>query len=227
MTDPDDPLGDIAERYVAYLAGESPTPPDLSELDDANRRRAEDVCGALAAAWQGEALVPPLEADPIAISLGLLPDPNRPLDGEALRNARKHARLSVSDLAGRLQARGWQTRTREVYEWEGQPAAEVPPAIIAALAEELAVPAAKLTGRPAELSPTIMAVTSSGRFQTIARRWAAVLGLSGEAQGAVALRQLMLTGVVRRGDDLDVDAWLDAIEALVRARESRRSAGEH
>lgn len=227
MTDPRNWLSDLAEHYVAFLAGESVSPPDLTELDDADRQRAEEVCNALAATWRAAAVVLPIEADPIAISLGLVPDPNRPLDGTALKNARNRAGLTVSDIAGRLQARGWPTRTRDVFAWEGQRAADVAPAIIASLAEELAVPQNKLIGQPTMPSATLTAVTSNEQFRGLARRWAAALGLGGEGQGANALRQLMLAGVVRRGSDLDVNAWLEALEALVKARESRGDTGAH
>lgn len=214
-----DTLTGVAAAYAAYLAGEAPDPPDFAGLRDDDEARAQAVCAALAAAWHtGEFGPPPLDQDPIALMLGLVPDPARPLDPSALRRARSRANVTVSQLAARLQARGWNTRTKDVFAWErnGGP---VPPAVIAALESELGAHPEALVGKPEPEQVGIAAVTASPRFRAAARRWAALLGLA-EADGAVALRQVM-TATVRRGGQLEPDQWLDAIETLVQAREDR------
>ncbi len=218
-----DSVGDIALRYIAYLAGERETAPGLDGLDEAERPRAAEVCAALAAAWRAAELdPPPLEQDPLAVSLGLVADPSRPLDGSALASLRKRTGLRVSELAERLQGRGWTCRTADVFSWEGQASAAVPPAIITALAEELDVAIEQLVGQQTRPSAAIAAATSTERFHVAARRWASLLGLGGEEKGATALQQLMLAGVARRGEELTAEAWLDAIDALIDARESRK-----
>jgi hypothetical protein len=125
----------------------------------------------------------------------------------------------VSALASRLRERAWDTRTADVYNWERNPAAPVPSAIIAALADELSVSERQLVGRGATTPPAIESVLTADRFSALARRWAAAVGLVDEARGRDSLRQLMLAGAVRRGEELDQDGWLVALEALVEARE--------
>jgi transcriptional regulator with XRE-family HTH domain len=215
-------IADIAEQYAAFLAAEAPEP-QLDDLTEQDRRRASEVCASLAVAWNVGQLDPgPLERDPVAVSLGLVPDPTRPLNGVALKQARLRSGLTVSALASRLRERAWDTRTADVYTWERQHAAAVPPAVIAALAEELAVPETRLIGSSAPVSAAVAAVTATSRFSALARRWAAAVGLGEEVRGAAALQQLMIAGVVRRGDELDTETWLAALEALVETRESSR-----
>ena len=225
MTTPlPDPVATVIERYVSFLAGEAPEP-HLDDLPEEERRLARNICHDLAAAWNvGTLEPPPLERDPLAISLGLVSDPARPLDGPALKHARQRAGQTVSTLASRLRERGWPTRTGDVYTWERQNAALVPPAVISALAEELGVAETRLVGAPVQPSAIIAAVMQTSKFATLARRWAAAIGLGDGGQGAAALQQLMLVGVVRRGGDLDVEHWLRALEALVQAREPRSDA---
>jgi hypothetical protein len=213
---------DIAEQYAAYLASEAPEP-RFDDLSGPEYGQAKAVCAALSNAWHATDLDPaPLELDPLAISLGLVPDSTRPLNGSALRQARLRSKFAVSDVAARLKQRGWETRTADVYAWEQSDAAAVPPAIIAALADELLVKEIQLIGRSASLPPVVEAVTLSSAFKSLAQRWAIAIGLGDEARGAASLQQLMLAGAVRRGDQLDADTWIVAIEALVEARESTR-----
>jgi transcriptional regulator with XRE-family HTH domain len=223
MTDQtSDRILDVAEQYAAYLDGEGPEP----QFDDLTGReyvQAKAVCAALSNSWHASDLdPPPLELDPLAVSLGLVPDPTLPLNGSALRQARQRSKFTVSDVAARLKQRGWETRTADVYSWERSDAAAVPPAIVAALADELRVTERQLAGRSASLPPVVEAVTLSSSFRSLAQRWATAIGLGDEARGAASLQQLMLSGAVRRGDELDADAWIVAIQALVEARENPR-----
>lgn len=223
MTGPGDPVVDIALRHLSYLAGEVPDPPALTDIDSVLNQPARTLISALNAAWGADELEPPpLQQHPLAISLGLVPDPTRPLSPNALKSARQRARLAVSELAARLTARGWDVPTRDVARWERQPAAAatVAPAVIKAIAAELDTDVDRLLGEPAALPPAIAAVITADRFRDLARRWAQAVGLGAdEPRGAGALQQLMLAGSVRRGAELGVEEWLAALEALVAARE--------
>ncbi len=226
MTGPDhDVVGDATVLYLAYLSGEVSAPPDLGTLKPEVRRRAETVLAALDAAWHaGDFEPPPLAQDRSAITLGLVPDPSRALSGPAVRTARQRTKLSVSDLAARLRDRGWDTQTSDVYQWEQKPAAaaNVPPAVISALADELRVPEPNLVTTPPPLRSDVAAVSATSRFYELARRWAAAMNLGSDAQAGAVLQQLMLAGAVRRGAELAVDEWLAALEALVQTQESAR-----
>ncbi|HEY4267006.1 MAG TPA: hypothetical protein VGM94_02330 [Galbitalea sp.] len=95
----------------------------------------------------------PLADDPTAQLLGLVPDAQRALDSAALRRARSAAKLGVEQLADRLSDRGWSVRPPLVISWESGATSSVPPALIAAIADELRVEVTKLTRRgsaPAE-----------------------------------------------------------------------------
>jgi len=227
MTEQDDPVLDAAMSYLAYLAGEEPYPPTLDNLDPVTEHQARTLINALNVAWAADELEPPpLEEHPLAISLGLVPDPTRPLSPRSLKSARQRAGLTVSDLAARLQARGWDLPTRDVARWERQPAAAatVPPAVIKAIASELNVDLNLLLGQPATLPSAVAAVVHTDRFRDLARRWARAVGFGADEQrGAGALQQLMLAGTVRRGTELGAEEWLAALGALVTARE--HSAG--
>ena len=175
---------------------------------------------ALSAAWRADAdATLALEYDPLAVSLGLVPDPARQLSGPALKRARMTAGLKVSGLARALHARGWQVTTVDVAAWEKQPRQAVPPASIAALSDELRTTDTTLYAADTVPADDITAaVTRAPRFQALAHAWAQLNALPGEAAAASSLRQLMTIGHARRGSELSVEQWLDVLEALVDAR---------
>lgn len=224
MTNDDDVVGRIAEQYVDFLDGKAAAAPELEGLEPPLRQHATAVCDALRVAWHSGLMAPPpLDEDPLAISLGLVPDPSRALDGNALRTARTRAKLRPSDLRDRLAERGWTVRTAELARWEQEAHVTIMPAVIKAMAEELSVPESRLVARtPASPpDPRVEAMTASSRFQSLAQRWAALFSL-GEPDAVAALRQVVMSGAALRGEQPSQDAWLDAIEVLVAAQEGRR-----
>lgn len=76
--------------------------------------------------------------DPIAQMLGLVEDPAVLINGHQLAAIRKSAGLTVSDLARRLNERGWNVTTNTVFSWE-RDKLNPPPATINAVAEVLNV----------------------------------------------------------------------------------------
>ncbi|WP_410617097.1 hypothetical protein [Amycolatopsis sp. lyj-109] len=76
--------------------------------------------------------------DPVALMLGLVPDPGVLVDGRKLAAARKRSQLDLRQLVARINARGWDVTMAEAFKWEiGSPA--LAPALITAIAEELSV----------------------------------------------------------------------------------------
>jgi hypothetical protein len=66
-------LGDFAEQLVTYLDGETEEP-RVEGLSPADRPGAQIVGATLTLTWHVHDLEPaPLEVDPVAISLGLVP----------------------------------------------------------------------------------------------------------------------------------------------------------
>ncbi|MFL6137376.1 MAG: hypothetical protein ACJ74O_06190 [Frankiaceae bacterium] len=197
------------------------TGPELSALSDDDR---DDILSLLAVAdllsevAQG---APPLEADPVAAMLGLIPDGDYALDPQALKRARQAARLTVGALAEHLTRRGWLVHTRDVFNWENRSTAEVAPAMIRAIAEELGCPVDRLVSPQGASTHvgSVLAAIESLRFRELAERWAKAQRTS-VAMAASTLKSRLLT-TVHRGEHPDVDQMLAAVEALVTAMEAK------
>src|SRR5713226_3848847 len=109
-------LGILAEQYLDYLSGARPEPHSLQGLTPAQQRKARASWKLLDTARQAaeDYTPPPLDADPLALALGLVPDPGRRLSGLGLKKARMKRRLQTSQLAALLAARGWDVSTKTV-----------------------------------------------------------------------------------------------------------------
>ncbi|WP_285029644.1 hypothetical protein [Mycolicibacterium sp. lyk4-40-TYG-92] len=173
--------------------------------------------------WEAGHGAPPLETDPVAAMLGLIPDPRISLDPRAVSRARKNAKLKTSDIADRLQSRGWDIVVRDVFQWENQTHSDVAPALIRAIAEVLGVLPDQLTmDRSLSTdSQTLASTMRSARFESLARRWARLQGVS-NALASSALRSRMLA-TVHRGDRPDEDQMLQSLEALISTMEEREN----
>lgn len=208
-------LANLLEARAGRVTGKDQ--PALSEEDRAEVESLIEVADLL---WEAGHGAPPLKSDPVAAMLGLIPDPRCALDPKALVRARKNARLKPSELADRLVARGWDVQIRDVFRWENQSAADVPPALIKAIAEETNTSADRLTESrevTAEYE-AVAAVTRSPRFERLVERWARIQGVS-RALAASALESRMLA-TVHRGDRPDADQLMQSLDTLVTAVES-------
>jgi transcriptional regulator with XRE-family HTH domain len=140
--DPGDP-GDtpLGRAVMAYLAGDLGP---VKRLPDEDRALVLDVgpwlvalrSSAPPAAAPANVAVPELDQDPIAIALGLVPDPDRALAASRLREARRRARLKRSELVQRLVARGWEVSVVDIAVWEHSDTAQSP-ALVSAVADIL------------------------------------------------------------------------------------------
>jgi transcriptional regulator with XRE-family HTH domain len=214
-------LGTLAEQYLDYLSGARPQPPSLQGLTPGQRREARASWKLLDTARQaaGDYTPPPLEADPLALALGLVPDPGRRLSGTRLKKARMKRNLDVSQLAGMLAARGWDVETKTVFRWERAASAEVASALIAAAAEILRVPAEELTAAAGDHDPAateVRAAAATPRFAGLARRWARKSGQS-PTDASAGLQRLMLVSTARRGRHLTAEEWLAVLEDFIEA----------
>jgi transcriptional regulator with XRE-family HTH domain len=169
--------------------------------------------------WEAAHGAPPLEDDPVAAMLGLVADPQRVLDSQALARTRKRAGLTVSQVAERLRARGWDVRHSDVFRWETRSAADVAPALIQAVADVIGTPVESLVAR-------IRGNAAVDRFSTIRRnpifqqlvdRWARAQRVS-RTVAATALETRMVASV-HRGDSPDDEQLLRSLDALVSAIE--------
>jgi transcriptional regulator with XRE-family HTH domain len=193
---------------------------DWSDEDRADFASLIEVADLM---WEAGHGAPPLNADPVAAMLGLIPDPHIGLDSGALSRARKNAKLKPSDIAERLHARGWDVGARDVFRWENQTQSDVGPALIRAIAEVIGVRPEQLTtdrGSSAERE-AFSSIFNSRRFQALVDRWARLQSMS-RSLAASALQSRMLT-TVHRGDRPDQEQMLQSLDALITALEKERN----
>ncbi|MBO0596335.1 hypothetical protein I2485_03955 [Nesterenkonia sp. E16_7] len=165
--------------------------------------------------WLSAQGAPPLENDPVAALLGLVPNQSCAIDSTALSRVRKRSRMTVSDVAKRLQERGWEFSKSDVLRWEMRTAADVPPAVGQALADILGTEVESLisTASPDTFAPQIAAVRRHPLFENLVNRWAEAMHVS-RTVAASALEGRMLT-TVHRGERPDTEQLVSSLEALV------------
>lgn len=188
----------------------------LSEEDRRVLARLVETADSL---WFSAQRAPALEQDPVAAMLGLVPDDECRLDRAALTRARKAARLSVSDLAAGLRQRGWEFDNGDVFRWETRSAADVPPAVVQAIADLLGTPLGNLISSSSStpVPDVIAAVRKNPLFEQLVDRWARARHVS-HAVAAAALETRALA-TVHRGEHPDQEQLLNSLDALVAAVE--------
>ncbi len=175
--------------------------------------------------WEAAHGAPPLEQDPVAAMLGLVPDISRSLKEGALRQAIQAAGLKPSTLAQKLSDRGWEVSTRDVFNWQTRGDASVSPALIQAIAEVTGTAAEKLTVDRGEAPghQALQSVTSSAAFKALAERWARLRGTT-TSLGASAL-EARLAASVFRGKHPTEGQMIASLEELITALETRSDEG--
>lgn len=195
------------------------------ELDQTQASEAVELLDIADLLWEAAHGAPPLEQDPVAAMLGLVPDSSRSLSDVALKQAMKTAGIKTSVLAEKLKDRGWDIATRDVFDWQSRGGASVSPALIQAIAEVIGAHADKLTvdlgDNPGHRA--LHALTSSHKFKELAERWGRLRGTT-MSLGASAL-EARLAASVFRGNTPSEEQMLASLEALVEALESRRDEG--
>lgn len=157
---------------------------------------------------------PPLEQDPVAAMLGLIPDPNVVVDGSAIKRLR--GKVSVSQIAARLQASGWDVSAADVRDWQARPGVVLPPALLERLANVMGVTVEGITRRAGSL--VAADVATSPRWHSLVARFAALLNVS---PGAAQPRLVgALVGARYRNES--PESYLEAAEAYVAALENSR-----
>jgi len=215
------------ERIAAALAAElerragrpaSETHPP--ELDPAEQSEVDSLVEIADLLWEAaDHPAPPLESDPTAIMLGLVPDPSFVLDGKALKKHRSRLGIDIKVLAERLTERGWEVTPAMVFDWERQKSASVCPALIRSVAAVLGVSEDDIAIRQVVQETALDRAAQRPRFLELVREWGQLHQVSPDfAKSALKSR---LAVAVRRGDDLDEDQYLAALENLVAAERER------
>lgn len=194
--------------------------PDLSGEEQSEVAALVEIADLL---WLAGRDVPPLEDDPAAAILGLVPDSACSLSSDLLSRARKRSGLSVSDVASKLRVRGWSYQTSDLFRWETRGAGEVSPAVVQALAAILHTSVDGLiSAHPASEPQEVVEARRRPVFASLVDRWARAR----EIPRAVAIAELdtRLLATVHRGQHPNADQLLLSLEALVASVE--RSASE-
>lgn len=210
------------DRLLAELVAH---PDERSTLLRESRANAEETARLDAlvftadAAWLATQGAPPLDEDPVAAMLGLVPDRECSLDPLSFARARRRARIAPSALAQRLKVRGWNHSTADVARWQNA-AADVPPALVQAIADELRVAVDGLIQPAGASTDRFEAVRQAPAFGELVARWARVRDIA----LVVARAELdsRMAATVHRGELPDTDQVLGALDSLVRTVEEAR-----
>ncbi|WP_139146546.1 hypothetical protein [Arthrobacter sp. SW1] len=185
--------------------------PRLSDQDREDFITLLDIADEV---WLSAQSAPPLEEDPVAAMLGLVSEPECRLVPGSLARARKRSRVTVSELAERLQRKGWDFDKGDIFRWETRTAADVPPAVIQAISAVLDTPVDQLVSSSASqsLPAQLLAALRDPLFKQLVSRWAAARNLSDTVAAAMLEGRMLAT--VHRGDP-DTNQLLRSLEALV------------
>ncbi|MDQ4500743.1 hypothetical protein [Sinomonas sp. ASV322] len=224
-------MSEETDRLVEQLLEEPPGPQReqmLARFDDDQREKLLPLLAAGDLVWEAAHSAPPLEDDPVAALLGVVPDPNVQLDGKALFRACQASRVKPTALAARLIARGWKVDASDVFRWQTRAAPDVPPALIKAIAEEVRIDSGRLVSRPQQPRTNLLGLTkevsATQLFRDLVQRFAKVQRISVEMAES-ALRQRMLA-TVHRGDMPDAEQMLASLESLVDTLEGGQESDE-
>lgn len=220
-------MNEETDRLLEQLLEEPPGPRReqmLTRLDGDQREQVRALLDAGDLVWEAAHTAPPLEEDPVAAMLGVVPDPGFQLDAAALVRACKASSVKPTALAARLSARGWQVDTTDVFRWQTRAAPDVPPALIKAIAEEVRIDpdrlVAKAEPKPNTLRAVAEDVAATPRFRDLAQRFAQIQRMSPTM--AVSALQSRMLATVHRGDEPDKAQMLASVEELVRALEANQ-----
>lgn len=170
----------------------------------------------------------PIEDDPVAAMLGLVPDSEYQLDARAFKQARQAARLEPTVLARTLSQRGWNVSVRDVFNWDLRGSTSLEPALVRVIAEVLRTDADRLisettsvsaasSSRSAEPRAVAAQAAASSRFRSLAERFARVQEMS--VRMAESALQSRMLATVHRGEHPTPEQMLASVEALVEALE--------
>jgi len=194
--------------------------PSLEGLDESAREEAEALLRVAELVWEQGHGAPPLEADPVAAALGLVPDPKTMLEPRALKSAMAKAGLQASEVARQLKAREWTVETRDVFAWTTKGRPDVPPALIRAVADVVGTSETKLSGerRPTPFELAVRDVVQTPAFESLAERWAHLHRTT--LASARTLLAARMPAAAHRGDHPDTNQMLASLETLVTVLES-------
>lgn len=186
------------------------------ELTEEERAELESLAKIADDIWISAHGAPPLEEDRTAALLGLIPNEIAVLDGKRLSAARKKSRLKISELATRLQSRGWKVSTSEVFAWERGNTASVSPALIDAISHIVGTSVDQLISSASQGNDhltMIQRLRSHPDFKELVRQWAKIKNLS--LPSAEIMLGSQVANTVHRGNKPDLEQDIALLKELV------------
>jgi hypothetical protein len=204
-----DPVEELVDAYIRYLEGSSPRP-NLTGVNPTAAAEAADLFKLLDATWGSYVDLPPLEADPVAIALGLVPSPApkaTTISGARLAAARQRKHLKASDVAKRLSDSGHTMNAKAVADLEGRAVTEVDGTFLTVLVSVLGCGVDDIAiGDQTEME-AFVAWLHSPDFDAQVALWAHDVGYEGPDLTARA-RSRLLTVRQRSGGDHEREHWI-------------------
>jgi hypothetical protein len=214
---PPDPVDDLVDRYLDHL-DRGQTPPTADQVPEADRAEATATLDWLRDLWRTKTSayrVPDLVDDPVAVGLGLVPEPEITVAGPAVAAARHRRGLDLAALAALVDEHGTTMSIRDLSRLERSPTTALPTGTAQALAVALEVPVDALNPTGAQPDDRgLSAFLTSAAFRHGVFGWAERHGQ--EPQAVAAKVKKRLRSVRFRGAGLgSTEEWLTLLRSVL------------
>jgi hypothetical protein len=208
---------ELVDAYIRHLEGNGDRP-DLTGIRPDTAAEASELFRLLDATWASDLDLPPIEEDPVALALGLVPLPDMEATtwvlGPKLSAVRRRRHLRPSDVARQLTEAGYPHNARSVVKLEETPANEVTRTFLSALIQALGCNEAELTrGTDADLD-RFVAWLRSDQFDREVAKWAAETNYVGPDLRSAA-RARLLSARHRRGGESTPNEWITLVRTVL------------
>jgi transcriptional regulator with XRE-family HTH domain len=214
---PTDPVDDLVDRYLDHL-DRGQTPPTADQVLEADRAEATSTLDWLRDLWRTKTpayRVPDLADDPVAVGLGLVPEPEITVAGPAVAAARHRRGLDLAGLAALVGEHGTTISIRDLSRLERSPTTALPTGTAQALAAALEVPVDALNPTGAQPDDRgLSEFLASAAFHHVVFGWADRHGQ--EPQAVVAKVKKRLRSVRFRGAGPgSTEEWLALLRSVL------------
>jgi hypothetical protein len=212
-----DEVEELLDAYICHLEGDGDRP-DLAGLQPDMAAEASEFFRLLDATWASDIDLPPIDQDPVALSLGLVlstdPTSTSWISGPSVSTVRKRRHLRPSDVARYLTQVGYPHSARSIVKLEETPVNEVTRAFLGALVGVLGCSEADLSeGTDADLN-NFAGWLRSKQFDEEVARWAIETKYVGPDLRSTA-RTRLLSARHRRGGESTHHEWIALLRTVL------------
>ena len=206
------------DQYLAHLDGQA-VAPALRDLSTEDQAELAALFRIIDANWAADLDLPPIDQDPVAQALGLVPAPasdSVAVAGSRIRERRQTLGLNRSAFAAALSRAGWTPSLQELTLLERADAEVLPRSQASALANALSTAIEDLAPAAGDPLAEFIAWIHSAEFDQIVARWATEAGRDPQAI-AVEARSKMLAPARRSAGGGGRTEWLQTLQAILEA----------